>query len=117
MTCEYIDRCTLAETNVQLSDEDIAAGYSFHLFFYLQRDDVASYTMDVDVSNTFYDAFGSNRCDGYYIQNQSQQCDLDDFITSIDSLLTTTPSIDSDGIISIEYSGMDSVTQNYGQIG
>ena len=117
MTCEYIDRCTLAETNVQLSDEDIAAGHPYHLFYYLQRDDVASYTMDVDVSNTFYDAFGSNRCDGYYIQNQSQQCSLDDFITSIDSLLTTTPSIDSDGIISIEYSGMDSVTQNYGQIG
>ena len=69
------------------------------------------------MSNTFYDVFGSNRCDGYYLQNQLQLCTLDDGITSIDSLLTTTPSIDSDGIISIEYSGMDSVTQNYGQTG
>ena len=67
MTCEYIDRCTLAETNVHLSDEDIAAGYSYHLFLYMQADNFASYSMDVDVSNTFYDAFGSDRCDDYYL--------------------------------------------------
>ena len=115
MTCEYIDRCTVAETNVQLSDQDITAGYSYHLFLYLQRENTATYTMDIEVSNSFYDAFGSDRCDGYYLQNISQLCQLDDG-TSIDALLTATLSIKSDGIISVEIEGMDSVTLDNGQI-
>ena len=71
--------------------------------------------MDVEVSNSFYDAFGSDRCDGYYLQNISQLCELDDG-TSLDSVLTATPSINNDGIISVEIEGMDSVTLDNGQI-
>ena len=71
--------------------------------------------MDVDISNSFYDAHGSDRCDDYYLQNINQACIIAGG-ASIDAYLTATPSIDSAGVITVQLEGMDSVTSNYGQV-
>ena len=90
MTCEYIDLCTTAVVDVQY--EDLGLGYN--VFLYYQRDDIASYTLDIQVTNSFEAEFESVRCNGYFFIEDFSVCQFDDG-TSIDHLLTATPSIDS----------------------